>query len=519
MKVALLLPDGVGIRNFLLGPFRAEAQGRTSLAVLSAIPERARALYDDLDGPLEWASYQVYRDTPRLFMLRNTLLYAHTYSIDTFGMRCLRDRPRSGNSKRRIATELARWIGRGAAALGGARWLDRRLAAVVQNLPETAHYRSLLAEMRPAVLLSSNQRPYGVLPAVLAARSLGIPTATCIFSWDNLTSKGPIAAPFDHYLVWGDLMARELRQFYPEIPADRIHVVGAVQFDPHADASLLLPREQFFRIIGADPARPLICYSSGEPFNSPEDQDHVELLLNLIRQGRIAGNPQVVLRPTPTADARRFEGVRRRHPELIYSKPDWLVAGEMTWDTWVQALPLRSDVALLANLSHHADMNISVASTMTLDFLAHNRPVVNVAFDIADPPPFGQGLWESYYQFEHYQPVVKAGAALFSRSVDEFVEHINLYLANPRLHEENRRHLLDQELGVPVGGASPRIVETLLQIGRGQQVSSARVQAGVSERVAELVAMGDAERGRPRAEMLQSSRPSSLQAFPVSRGA
>jgi len=500
MTVALLLPDGVGIRNFLLGPFRAEAQGRLSLAVLSALPDDARALYDGDGRRLEWAPYQVYRDTPRLFMLRNTLLYAHSFSIDTFGMRCLRDVARAGKGKRRIAIAAARWIGRGAAALGGARWLDRRLAAVVEDLPETTRYRALLAEMRPAVLFSSNQRPYGILPAVLAARSLGIPTATCIFSWDNLTSKGPIAAPFDHYLVWGDLMARELRQFYPEIPADRIHVVGAVQFDPHADASLLWPREDFFRRIGADPARPLLCYSSGEPFNSPEDQDHVELLLNLIRQGRIAGNPQVVLRPTPTADARRFAAVRRRHPELIYSKPDWLVAEDTSWETWAQALPLEGDVALLANLAHHADMNISVASTMTLDFLAHNRPVVNVAFDIADPPPFDRPLWEYYYQFEHYQPVVKAGAALFSRSVDEFVEHINMYLAKPRLHDENRRRLLEQELGVPMGEASPRIVETLLQIGRGQQVSSVGIPAS-------------------RPSSLQASKPSSLQAFPVSRGA
>jgi hypothetical protein len=495
MTVALLLPDGVGIRNFLLGPFRAEAEWRLSLAVFSAIPARAQASYDGHGGRLEWAPYQVYRDTPHLFMLRNILTYAHMYSIDTFGMRCLRDRARGGNSKRRIATEAARWIGRGAAALGGARWLDRRLAAFVEDLPETARYRSLLAEMRPAVLLSSNQRPYGVLPAVLAARSLGIPTATCIFSWDNLSSKGPIAAPFDHYLVWGDLMASELRQFYPEIPAERIHVVGAVQFDPHADTSLLRPREQFFRMIGADPARPLLCYSSGEPINSPEDQDHVELLLNLIRQGRIAGNPQVVLRPTPTGDARRFEAVRQRHPELIYSKPDWLQVEEVTWDTWAQALPLQSDVALLANLTHHSDLNISVASTMTLDFLAHDRPVVNVAFDIADPPPFPLPLWDFYYQFEHYQPVIRTGAALFSRSADELAEHINRYLANPRLHAENRRRLLDQELGVPVGEASPRIVETLLQIGRPRQVASAGV------------------------EVPQASKPSSLQAFPVSRGA
>jgi hypothetical protein len=429
-----------------------------------------RAIYeDDAAGPLEWAAYEEYRDTPVLFFLRNIVSYAHMYSIDTFGMRCVRDLPRDGDFRRRLITEAARLIGRCAAKLGAVGWLDRRLAALVQKLPETARYRALFERLKPSVVLSSNQRPYGVLPAVLAARSLGIPTATCIFSWDNLTSKGRIAAPFDHYLVWGALMKSELQQFYPEISDDRIHVAGALQFDPHADVGLLKSREDFFRQIHADPARPLLCYSSGDPHVAPEDQDHVALLLDLIRQGRIAGNPQVVLRTTPSVDGRRFEAVRARYPELIYSKPEWVSAQALDW---ARAIPLPSDAALLANLSHHCDMNISVASTMTLDFVTHNRPVVNIAFDIANPPPFKYPLWDYYYQFEHYRPVVETGAALFSRSADELAEHVNMYLADPKLHDENRRRLLEREFDVPIGEASRLIVDTLLQIGKRQASTS-----------------------------------------------
>ena len=48
---------------------------------------------------------------------------------------------------------------------------------------------------------------------MLAAKSLGIPTATFIFSWDNLSSKGRIAAPFDYYLVWSEHMGDEWGSF------------------------------------------------------------------------------------------------------------------------------------------------------------------------------------------------------------------------------------------------------------------------------------------------------------------
>lgn len=462
MKVALLLPDGVGVRNFLLGAFRGEARQRLSLEVFQNVPESLRALYQGPPGEaIGWHEYRIYRDTPKLFMLRNVLSYAHQHSIDTWGMSCLRDLPIRGRLKRRVAAWTARTLGRCASGQRSIRWLERRLAAEVARTPETAYFRRLFQETQPAVVLSSNQRPYGVLPAVLAARSLGIPTATCIFSWDNLTSKGRIAAPFDHFFVWSALMRDELRQFYPHVPAERIHIVGTPQFDHYANGSLLQSREQFFETIGADPSRPLICYSSGELSNSPEDQDHTALLLDLIRQGRIAGNPQVVLRPTPANDDSRFNEVRKRFPELIYAKPRWLPGRE---DDWSHMFPTPEDVAFLANLAHYTDVNVNVASTMTLDFAIHHRPVVNVAFDLADPPPFKYPLWEYYYQFEHYRPVVETGAALFSRSIDEFADHVNTYLANPTLHEENRRRLLDIELGVPIGRASRTMIDSLLAI-------------------------------------------------------
>jgi len=41
---------------------------------------------------------------------------------------------------------------------------------------------------------------------VLAAKKSNILNATFIFSWDNLASKGRMAATFDHYLVWSNSM-------------------------------------------------------------------------------------------------------------------------------------------------------------------------------------------------------------------------------------------------------------------------------------------------------------------------
>jgi len=88
--------------------------------------------------------------------------------------------------------------------------------------------------------------------------------------------------------------------------------------------------------------------------------------------------------------------------------------------------------------------------------------VVNVAFDVSDPPPCGRPpLWDYYYRFDHYRPVVALGAARFAHSPRELARHVNAYLENPALDRDARRKLVALELGVPVGRSASRIVEVL----------------------------------------------------------
>jgi hypothetical protein len=261
----------------------------------------------------------------------------------------------------------------------------------VSRLGAYRQSRQRLEALRPDIVFSAHQRPPLIIPVVEAARSLGIPTATFIFSWDNLTSKGRIAAPFDHHLVWSQLMATELCTHYPDVTPDRVHIVGTPQFDPYADEGLLWTREEFFARVGADPRRPLVCYSGGDTGGCPEDHEHLRTLLRLVREGRITPTPQVLLRPAPVDDGRRYEPVKREYPELIVARPQWVQTNPKLWRL---ALPKAEDVRFLANLTRHVDVNVNFGSTMTLDFAACDRPVVNIAFDVADPPPFGVPLYE-----------------------------------------------------------------------------------------------------------------------------
>lgn len=466
MTVVLLVPDGVGARNLLLGPFVRQLRRHAPVAVLHDLPEALLPAYEAAGGvPLAW--HPLLRDgtgaRDRLAAFLGTAIArAHMRHVNTRAMRRKLARPpRDRRLARRVRSRAARLLGEAAASPGGIAALLRAQHAAVAAGARVARYEALFASLRPSIVCSSQQRAPIVLPAVLAARRLGIPTATFVFSWDNLTTKERIAAPFDHALVWSPRMAAELRRTHPEYRAARVHVVGSPQFDLHADASLLRSRAAFCASLGIDPARPIVCYSGGDTGTCPDDAHHLRLLLELVRDGRLRARPQVVLRPSPVDDGRRYEAVRRDHPELCVAAPAWVHARPGDWS---RVAPLPDDPALLANLAHHAAVNVNVASTMTLDFALHDRPVVNVAFDATRPPPLGAPLADLYYRDDHYRPVVELGAARLARTPDELAQHVDAYLADPSLDREGRRRLVALQLAVSPGAAAARAVEALATI-------------------------------------------------------
>jgi len=466
MNPIIIIPDGVGVRNFVLGSFLPMVSRESKASVLHVIPEDLLPTYaEGMNGDVLWQPLVKYEETFAATVLRYALAYAQMYWGDTQAMRFSRTKPLKGSWRRRAVHRVARLLGRVSASPRGLRRLERWHCRQVSRVPQVPHYRRLFENIKPSVLLCSHQRPLEILPAVMAARELEIPTATFIFSWDNLTSKGRIAAPFDYFLVWSNLMREELLQYYPDVTAERVHVVGTPQFDPYADDDLSWTRDEFFRRIGADPSEPLLCYSGGDIGTCPEDQLHVGVLMELIREGRIVGNPRVLLRPAPVDEGNRFAGIRHRFPELIYAPPTWI---HVDPGKWSRVIPQHEDVQFLANLTQHADVNINVASTMTLDFAIHDRPVVNIAFDVTNPPPHGTPLWDFFYRFEHYRPVVEIGAARFARSREELAEHVNAYLEDPSLDREARRRFVELEVGVPLGQSSERIVKVLRAISRRQ---------------------------------------------------
>ncbi len=166
LKPLVVVPDGVGVRNFVLGRFLQQLSEQSEATVVHGIPEQLLPQYRAaFDKDVRWERLDPYAETPLTSTLRYALSYAQMYWVNTHSMRFNLRAPVRGSWRTRSVHALAKLLGRAAASPRGIRWLDQRLSAAVMALPIVDAYRRAFQALTPTVLFCSHQRPPVVLPA------------------------------------------------------------------------------------------------------------------------------------------------------------------------------------------------------------------------------------------------------------------------------------------------------------------------------------------------------------------
>jgi hypothetical protein len=134
----------------------------------------------------------------------------------------------------------------------------------------------------------------------------------------------------------------------------------------------------------------------------------------------------------------------------------------MLWDmAW--ATPRPEDLELYCSLLRHAAMSINAASTVTLEFLLIDKPVINLDFD----PP-GSNLapcdgFRRHIRFDHFWPVAQSGGTMVAQSEDDMRRMLIRGLTQPEADREARKRFIADFFGSAADGKSGhRTAETLL---------------------------------------------------------
>jgi hypothetical protein len=179
----------------------------------------------------------------------------------------------------------------------------RRILSGIERLARPpAAIEAFIREQRPDILLVTPLVELGSqqVDYIKCARRLGIRSALCVASWDNLTSKGLMRLVPDHVIVWNEAQKAEAIALHGARPGQVI-VTGAQPFDKWFTAAPSRSREDFCGRIGLDPTRPFVLYLGSSMFIAPDEIPFAERWLAAVRRGAAAegSDPGVLFRPHP----------------------------------------------------------------------------------------------------------------------------------------------------------------------------------------------------------------------------
>lgn len=408
-KIFVFLPDGVGFRNFALTKFKdiGESQGFDIYYWNNTI----FSLKDDLgfnEVKIEnqyqhWLMpvYSRVRKRVELNMwqrqFKDDVYPTYKFPLNYKGLK---------NIVRSTLTSLLIGLHNSDSGV-------KRIRGKIKNLerknPKYDYCKKQLQEHKPNFIFCTSQRSTQAISSLLAAQDLGIPTATFIYSWDNVP-KAMKVVETDYYFVWSKHMKQEMHYYYPHIKDEQVIVTGTPQFEPHYYEELVKPRDAFFKGHGLDVNKKYICYSGDDETTSPLDQYYLEDLAKAVRSLNEKGeNLAIIYRKCPVDFTPRYDNVLDTYKDVIVSiDPLWRQVGNQ----WNQVLPTKEDFGMLVNVCKYTEMVTNVCSSTVFDFVVHDKPCIYYNYE---QPQLKNGIRDigQNYNYVHFRSMPSKQAAVF----------------------------------------------------------------------------------------------------------
>ncbi len=325
---------------------------------------------------------------------------------------------------------------------------------------ESRAAEELIGRLRPRRLVATY--PVNLNEAILlhyGNRHPDVETWIHLLSWDNITCKGHFAETADQYIAWGPVMRDELREYY-RVSEERIHVCGVPHFDQHVDPAVVAEKPRVLEALGLDPARPYFMFAMSSPRFAPHEIDIVEWLAERVSAGEF-GDVQLLVRPHPQnvegnmSDAswlprlnafRERPGVGVAFPKLVKSKLRW-------------SMETADMIELAATLSGAAVV-LNSGSTVSIDALMHDRPVVITSFDAS----YKLDYWQSarrLMDYRHLATLASFGGLSVVGDFASLQQALHRYLSDPAWMAQGRAESILRECLARDGGATGRVADVL----------------------------------------------------------
>lgn len=340
--------------------------------------------------------------------------------------------------------------------------LDKLREKIKNQERQTTYYKNCISQLkkeRPNFIFCTNQRPLQAISPITAAQDLGIPTATFIFSWDNLP-KATMVVETDYYFVWSDFMAKQLLEYYPYVESKQIIVTGSPQFELHNNPKYKISKTEFCKKNNLPEDKKYICFSGDDITTSPHDAEYLNDVCEAVKEMNQTDDVwRIIFRPCPVDFSGRFDNVLEKHKRLVYKlKPKWKKQGEI----WNTVLPAAEDQALLYNTIFHSELVINLGSSMIFDAVCHSKACAYLNYN-----PEVDELMKDVklvYKYIHFQSMTSKDAVIWLNSKKEIRKKIKEGIENSENYVKNAKEWFNLICKSPQNSASERIIDEINSI-------------------------------------------------------
>jgi len=424
-KIFILLPDGVGLRNFAFTNFNQIGTDKGfEITYWNATPFNLKELdlcEIKINNPKIHPLTDFYKKAQIQIELNLNIKKSGNSIYDYYRF------PHSiNNLKDVIKVSFMKWLIFINNSENGLKNIKNKIKFYERKSKLYIDSHKTLKNEKPSLVFCTNQRVTSAVSSILAAQDLGIPTATFIFSWDNLP-KGTKIIDTDFYFVWSEHMKNELQYYYPYINENQIFITGTPQFEPHFDENYLLSKDVFFKEYGLDLSKKYICFSGDDITTSPNDPQYLFDVTKAIRKLNSKGhNLGIIFRRCPVDFSTRYDAVLEENKDIIVSIiPKWKNIG----DTWNAILPTKEDLILLVNTIFHSVLVINLGSSMVFDFAAFNKPCGFINYEVINKD-FPNWSVKKIYSFIHFKSMPSKDTVFWLTNPEEIDIQIEKRLNN-----------------------------------------------------------------------------------------
>jgi len=335
------------------------------------------------------------------------------------------------------------------------RFLKRLARAIEFHLFRHRIYGEYFDAYKPDAVFSTSIISTLDMLFMKEARRRKIPTLSIPKGWDNVAKLFYRFIP-DVLLVQNEHMT-EAAVAFQDVPRGRIRVVGFPQFDWYVRPELRSTREAYCARMGLDPSRRIILFGSEGKW-APSDYTAAEHIAQLIHTDGALLTPCTLLIRPHFSDALNPRFTQHDFgPHVVVDTS--MMRSDFFFDRWD---PRNEETELFVNTLHHMDMLVTTTSTLTLDAVCFDKPILNIAYQILYKN--GKDVSELFYEKDHYQWVLQTGAVDLIRSDKELRARLNDALSSPTRHAESRQRLRDEVCYRVDGQSSQRVVDEVLAL-------------------------------------------------------